>query len=455
MTTRKRPSGSGGPASTSDRYLVIGAGPAGLALAAAFRRRSISFDLVDRHHAIGGLWDRENPGTPLYDSAHFISSRTMSAFAGFPMPARYPDYPGHRLILDYLREFAAHHDVHEHFTGGRAVTSARPEPSGGWAVTFSDGRSHRYAGLAVATGRQWTPRRPEWPGAFDGELIHARDYDGPGRLRGRRVLVVGGGNSGVDIACDAATAAVETRLSLRRGYHVIPKYVLGRPADVFAAQSPPLPAWLRQAVMRRLLRLLAGRPEDYGLPAPDHRIFESHPILNDRILHHLGHGDVTAVPDVVALEGPEIRFTDDSTWRPDLVIQATGYRVDFPFLPPGLVGAGAGTPDLYLHVLDRRRPDLFFLGLFETDAGAFPLLSRQADLVASAVLTHRVGGPAARLLAVRKQLRPNLSGGVRHLDSPRHRAYADQRVYRRELERAHRELEALRAGGDPSRWRDH
>ncbi len=199
-----------------DTTLIIGAGPAGLAMARALRARGIDYTHVDSLSGPGGIWDIDAPGTPMYESAHFISSRTASGFAGFPMPDDYPDYPDHRRILAYLRAFADAYDLTDQIRFGTEVTALQREGDR-WQVTYGDGLGEEFASVIVCTGAQWVPSLPELPG-FTGEVRHSATYRSADEFRGRRVLIVGGGNSGCDIACDAAAAADHASISLRRGY---------------------------------------------------------------------------------------------------------------------------------------------------------------------------------------------------------------------------------------------
>ncbi|MGZ3446435.1 MAG: flavin-containing monooxygenase, partial [Myxococcaceae bacterium] len=306
------------------RVCVVGAGPAGLSLARVFLAHGVPFDVFERHSDVGGLWDPSNTGSPIYESAHFISSKTQSHFHDFPMPEDYPDYPSHRQVLAYMRAFTEAHGLREHIRFGTGVTSAVPEGTG-WSVTLSTGEVRSYASLVCANGTNWHATMPSYPGVFSGEMRHSQTYRSPEEFRGKRVLVIGAGNSGADIACDAARTAAKAFLSVRRGYHFIPKHILGKPADVFAAESPPMPMWLRQRVFGVLLRLLNGDLGRLGLPRPDHRIFETHPTLNTQVLHYLAHGDLKAMRDVERFAGRTVHFVDGATEEIDLVLCATGY----------------------------------------------------------------------------------------------------------------------------------
>ncbi len=423
----------------SDRYVVIGAGPGGLCAARWLADQGLAFDLLERHPDVGGIWDIGFAGSPMYESAHFISSRTLSGFRDFPMPDDYPDYPGHRQILGYLRAYADRHAVRKNAEFGVVVTSVRPAGDG-VSVSIAGQDERRYAGAVLALGQQWTPRTPELPGRFEGTVFHSSAYRSARQVAGRRVLVVGGGNSGCDIAADAATQAEAVFLSLRRGYWFIPKHVFGVPADVFGARGPHLPGWLEQRVLERLLKVLVGDVTRLGLPAPDHRLFQTHPVLNSQILHALAHGDVAVRGDVRALDGRQAVFADGRSEPIDTVIFATGYRRAFPILDPDVHREGE-VGSLYLNLAHRRHPGLFVIGFFETDGGAFPLIDLQCELVARLIRARRESPETAARFARRLAgPAPDLRGGIRFLEVERMANYVRTLPYRRALTAAIREL---------------
>ncbi|WP_202918926.1 flavin-containing monooxygenase [Saccharothrix deserti] len=256
---------------------VVGAGPAGLAVARALAERNLPYTHIERHTAAGGIWDIDNPGSPMYESAHFISSRTQSGFGGWPMPDHFPDYPSRPQVLSYLRSFADANGLTDRIEFGVEVRDVKKNADGSWTVTRADGRESVHAQVVVCTGSQWHPNIPELPGDFTGEVRHTVDYRAGEELRGKRVLVVGAGNSGCDIACDAARTADHAVISMRRGYWFVPKHVFGRPVDTLSGVGPKMPMWLEQKVFGTLLKILSGDPTRLGLPKPDHKLFETHP----------------------------------------------------------------------------------------------------------------------------------------------------------------------------------
>jgi len=405
--------------------LVVGAGPAGLATARALRARGVDYLQVERHDGVGGLWDIDNPGTPMYESAHFISSRTMSGFGGFPMPDDYPDYPSRRQVLTYLQDFAKHYDLLAQIQFGTGVQAIQRQDDGSWSATFHDGHRANFSAVACASGMLWDPLTPQFPGHFDGEIRHSVSYRNSDNLRGKRVLVVGAGNSGCDIACDIGRVAEQTYLSVRRGYWFIPKHVFGIPSDVFADSGPHLPVGLQQRLFAGLLRIINGDLTRLGLPKPDHRLFETHPILNTEILHRLQHGDVIAKPDVARLHGSQVEFVDGSAADVDVIITATGYRHSIPYAQQ-YFGDAQFPDELYLSTFSRRFHNLFIMGFIETNSAAFGLFDLSAQLVAGYLQAQRDDPSACAAFDARIATdHPDLSGGLRFVQSPRHTGYVD------------------------------
>lgn len=451
MSTQRQDSDAG-------RVCIVGAGPAGLSVARAFARLGIAYDQYERHTDVGGIWDLDNPGTPMYESAHFISSRQTSGFFDHAMPETFPDYPGNRQILQYTRDFAEAYGLRDRIRFRTAVEDV--ERSGDhWTVTLDDGTRHRYRAVVCATGVTWAPRMPEHPGSFDGEIRHSSTYRSAEEFQGKRVLVVGLGNSGADIACDAATAADAAFVSIRRGYHLIPKHLFGMPSDEFGESGPSLPIRVERPLFAALLRVLQGDLTKYGLPKPDHKLFESHPLLNDQLLHHLRHGDVQIRGDVDRLDGNVVRFVDGRAEEVDLVLYATGYDYAIPYAERHFAWQD-GRPDLYLRAFSRQHRNLFGLGYLEVNSSAYTLFDQISNLLAQYLhdQDHAPDRAAAfdRLIAADD---PDLSGGIRFLGTARHATYVDARTYRRYLAKVRRRMgwqdlergmfDALRPGGRP------
>ncbi|MCO4745964.1 MAG: NAD(P)-binding domain-containing protein [Proteobacteria bacterium] len=415
-------------------WCIIGAGPAGLLAARALKRAGIAYEQFEKNPDVGGIWDIRNDGSPMYESAHFISSKQVSHLPGYPMPEDYPDYPNHRQVFAYLQAFAKHYDLLDGIRFDTAVE--RVERDGEqWVVDIGEGEPRRYAGLFLCSGNTWDPNLPDYPGELSAESFHSVRYRDAHVFEGKRVLVVGGGNSGCDIACDAATYANGALISLRRGYHFIPKYIFGTPTDLFA-EGVKLPFWLEKRIFKLLVKGLVGDLTRYGLPKPDHALLESHPIMNTQVLHHLGHGDLAYRPDVARFDGNTVHFTDGSQDQVDLVVFATGYKVTYPYMDKTHFEWIGKYPDLYLSALHRTYDSVCCLGLHQTDGGAFDFFAMQADMMANFILDKRRNPERAqRFSDLKRTDRPALNGGLRYVRSDRHATYVKKSVFKKHCER--------------------
>ncbi len=428
---------------------VIGAGPTGLA---AVRNLVLEgFDVVgfESHSDVGGLWDIDSPTSTMYESAHLISSKRMTEFAEFPMRDDVATYPHHGELRDYFRAYAQEFGLIDHYRFSTTVTAVRPR-SHGWTITAQShdqpaGTStHDVDVVVLATGTFHTPNMPTWPGTFDGELLHASAYRSADLFDGKRVLVVGCGNSGADIAVDAVHRAAAVDLSVRRGYWFVPKFLGGRPIDTVGTGGPSLPRAVKQRVDAALVKAVVGMPSDYGLPDPDYRMYESHPVVNTQVLHHLGHGDITPRPDVASLDGSTVTFADGTSGTYDLVLAATGYSLDWPFMDRDLLNWNGFAPALYLNTFHPGRNDLFVTGMVEATGLGWEGRNKQAALVAAYLAGLRDGHPGAARLhqTILTSAQERLTGGYDYLEVERMAYYVAKQPF---LERVQQHLDDLHA----------
>lgn len=419
----------------TSKYCIVGAGSSGLAAAKNFKQAGIPFDCLEREDDVGGNWCYGKPHSSVYRSTHLISSKPLTEYTDFPMPAEYPDYPHHRQVFEYLRNYARAFGLVEAIEFN--TTIARISPAGdAWDVTLADGSVRRYRGVVIANGHNWDPKWPSFPGTFTGTVLHSATYKTPDVLQGKRVLVVGGGNSGCDIAVESAQNAEQTFHSLRRGYHYVPKYLAGRPSDQVNERFLRwrLPLWLRRRVASLIGRALLGRPQDYGLPKPDHRLFETHPIINSQMMYYAGHGRIRSKPDVAELCGDRVRFVDGTVEPIDVIVYATGFNITFPFIDREHLNWHDGRPDLYLNVFHPSCDTLCVVGLIQPDSGQFGLVDYQAQLVAK-FFTALDREPSAAADFRRRKASPSadLGRGIRYVNSSRHLLEVEHFSYRQRL----------------------
>lgn len=431
---------SAGPAG---RVAVVGAGSSGLAAVKNLRERGFAVDCFERAGEVGGNWNFGAPTSRVYASTYTISSKPFTQYVDFPMPDDFPDYPHHTQIRDYLHAYADHFGLRRHVACHSEVVRLEPVPDGGsWDVTVQDGsgrRTSRYDAVVIANGHNWVPKVPDYPGSFTGEVRHAADYQGPEMLRGRRVLVVGAGNTGCDLAVEAAQHAAATFHSARRGYWYAPKYVFGRPADQVndLVLGLRLPLALRRALFQATLRATVGPPQRYGLPRPDHRIYETHPIVNSLLLYYVGHGAIRPKPDVARFDGDGVVFADGSREQVDLVLLCTGYLARFPFVDEAHLNWRGDRPVLYQNVFTPRHDNLCVAGLVQPDSGQFTLVHWQTVAIAELLVARRERPERARELLRRAAADTDhvYSAGTRYATSSRHYFEVAHHDYLRGLER--------------------
>ncbi|MBO4210103.1 flavin-containing monooxygenase [Micromonospora echinofusca] len=435
-----------------DTVCVIGAGASGLTAIKNLKEYGFGVDCYERETGVGGAWNWRHDRSPVYASTHLISSKPFTQFPDFPMPDDWPDYPHHSQLLAYFERYADHFDLQPHVWFGTEVVRVEPAPGQRWDVTtrstggYGAERTSRYAAVVVANGHNWSPKLPTYEGLenFRGEIMHASSYKDAKQLRDRRVLVVGAGNTGCDIAVEAAQQARTCWHSTRRGYWYAPKYVLGRPADQVndRALALRLPLWLRQWLFHRLLRLTVGDLTRFGLPKPDHKVYETHPIANSQLVYYVGHGRIDPLPDVARFHGYGVELTDGREVEPDLVIFATGYLPRFEFLDPGILGDdGSGRPTLHLNAFPRRYPTLAVVGLVQPDSGIFPIAHWQSVLIARLLRLRQDAPQRATAFAAKVDAGAGERYSGRVKDSSRHWFEVGHVDYLRAVQRALNELE--------------
>lgn len=416
------------------RYCIIGAGACGLPLVKAFAERGIPFDCFERESEIGGVWNAESPHV-VYGSTYLNSSKKLSRYPDFPMPEDFPHYLSRDQAFAYLKAYADAFGLRPRISFGKTVETVE-RVGEGWRVRIAgEAEPRRYDGVAVANGHHWSPKRPTHPGPFAGEVMHAHDLKSREALMGKRVLVIGAGNSASDIVCDAALFAAKAVHSIRRSYFLVPKLVMGQPTDrlIDLTSRWPLPRIVMRGLYRAGLRLYVGPLRRYGLPNPDHGLFEKHPTVTTSYLDHVSHGRIAVKPEVEKFEGSRVRFSDGSSEEVDLVVYGTGYQLEFPFLDRSLIFDAQGRSGLFLHLFHRELDNFFVLGLFEpAEGGVWQLADYQARLVASFIVAQaRDPKCYAWFRKLKATAKPDIGHGIRWQETDWHRFEIQHYRYRR------------------------
>ncbi len=438
------------------RVAIIGAGSSGIPVAKALADVGVPHVVFEKSDRVGGNWVFKNANgmSSAYRSLHINTSRDRMQYRDYPMPRDYPDFPHHTLIARYFEAYVDHFGLRPAIRFGTGVTRAERRPGGGWTLHTDDGRREDADLLAVASGHHWDPRgpTPPPPGRFGGVAFHSHRYVDPTEphdLRGKRVLVVGFGNSAMDIACELSRegAASKVWLCVRRGGHVIPHYWFGKPLDQTLALPPWTPWPIRRALAQALLKVAVGDPTRLGLPAPDHAIGEAHPTISSDLFPRLGRGDLAIKPAIRRLDGDDVEFVDGSREAVDAIIWCTGYNVTFPFLDPAVASAPANELPLFLRCWKPGVDDLFFVGLCQPLGAIMPIAEAQGKWLAEyATGRYRLPPEPEMHAAIARE---QVALRRRYVRSPRHTMQVDFDEYLWRLDRERR-AGARRAAAGPA-----
>lgn len=427
-----------------EKVCIIGAGSSGIASCQVLSERGIPYDCYEAGAEVGGNWRylNDNEMSSAYRSLHINTCRDVMEYAAYPMPKTLPDFPSHYQIAAYFDDYVDHFGLRETITFRTEVTRVVPS-EGGWDVTARDRdtgeeTTNRYRAVLVANGHHWDARWPEpaFPGAdtFTGEQQHSHFYKTPEAYRGKRVLVLGIGNSAADIAVETSYVSDRTFLAMRRGAHVIPKYQFGKPFDkLVKTPMGRLPYKVQQLFGRVALRVVQGKMTDYGLPQPDHKPLDAHPTISGDLLNRLGHGDITVKPNIESLDGDKVHFADGTAEQIDAIIYCTGYKISFPFLDGNVVAAADNKIALYRRVVDPAHPGLYFVGLVQPLGAIMPLAEEQSKWIADLL-------DGSAKLPTPAEMRRSIADydrkiAKRYVASKRHTIQVDFRAYLTEVRR--------------------
>ncbi len=445
MTENQTSAAEAAARGTVPTIAVIGAGIAGLTSAKALQDYGIPCTVFEVGDHIGGNWAFKNSNgrSSAYRSLHIDTSRVGMSFRDFPMDPSYSDFPHHAEIYKYLQDYVETFRLRDLIRFNTEVTAARRLPGGGWELE-AGGEKHLFDLLVVGNGHHWDPRYPNFPGQFDGPQIHSHYYIDPIEpldLRDKRVLVVGIGNSAVDITSELSRKGVSAAvfISTRSGAYIVPKFVLGRPIDHWAKTNPYLPFKMQRVMSGILPRLFSGPMENFGLPKPNHRFYQTHATLSSELLLRLGQGDATAKPNVTELMGSRVRFDDGSIEEVDAIIYATGYNISFPFFDEDFLSAPDNQLPLYKRMFRPGIDDLVFIGFAQPLPTLFKFIETQSKLMARyAAGLYALPGHDEMQRDIDEVERFNAS----FVKSPRHTMEIDGHLYEHDF--ATRELPAGR-----------
>ncbi|HEV3071230.1 MAG TPA: NAD(P)-binding domain-containing protein [Solirubrobacteraceae bacterium] len=375
-----------GTAADLPKVCVIGAGSSGIAAVKALRDRGIAFDCFEKSDRVGGNWvfGNKNGMSAAYRDLFINVSRERMQYADYPMPDSIPDFPHHTHIARYFDDYVDHFGLRELIEFETGVEHAARRDDGVWEIALDNGEARSYDALLVANGHHWDQRWPEpaFPGSedFSEVQMHAHTYVDNSIFVDKDVVVLGIGNSAMDISVESSYVARNTYLAARQGAWIIPKYIFGRPVDQLP-NNPRIPFKIRQRMIHQVIKTTAGNPESFGLPKPNHKFGEAHPTVSGRILDRIAHGTIQPKPNIATLEGSQVHFSDGSSVHADVVVYCTGYKITFPFFDEQLISAPENHIELFWRVFHPDIDNVFFIGLLQPLGAIMPLAEAQSAWV--------------------------------------------------------------------------
>ena len=372
------------------RVCVIGAGPSGISAIKNIKEKGIDVVAYDYNHDVGGNWifSEKESHSSVFETTHIISSKTLSEYADFPFPPEVADYPSHDELRNYFQAYARHFDLYPNIEFNTLVKSCKRIDNTTWEVTTEANGSEKtdyFTDLVVCNGHHWQPKYPDYPGTFSGEFLHSHQFKKAAPFQNKKVLVIGGGNSACDVAVETSRISKKTSISWRRGYRILPKFIMGKPSDVFASSMTFLPVWLRNIFAGIMIRFATGSNKMYGLQEVKHKFGETHPTVNSELLYKIRHGKVHPKVDIERFEGKMVHFKDGSKEEFDAVIACTGFVLAHPFFEKNLIDYSDGPVPLYLKMFHATIQNLYFIGMFQPLGCIWPGAEQQSKLAALAL----------------------------------------------------------------------
>ncbi len=425
----------------SKKVCIIGAGSSGITACKALKEEGIDFDCFEKGSGIGGNWryNNDNGLSSAYRSLHINTNREVMSYSDYPMPSEYAMFPHHTEILQYFENYVDHFVLRDSITFNTSVENVEKNPSGGYIVSTSNGKTTHYESVIVANGHHWNPRYPEpnFKGKFTGDTMHVHHYRTPEVLENKSIVILGFGNSAVDLACEAARlhTCKQVTIATRSGAYIVPNWIWSIPFDKLANPfTEKLPIFIQRFLLKITLWLARGNQEDFGVPKPNRPILSEHPTLSQDLLNLCGRGLIKIKPNIREFDGKNIVFEDGTRQETDLLIYATGYKITFPFFKEGFFNVeNSNDLQLYKRVAHPDFPGLYFLAFIQPLGAIMPLAEIQSKWITKLIKGElKLPSKEAQLKDIAQQ-RTALQ--KRYNNSPRHTIQVDFHTYKFAIEK--------------------
>ncbi len=371
-----------------ERVCVIGAGVGGIAICKYLKENSIPFDCFEKSDSIGGIWNIQNENTSAYDSLHINTSKKITEFEDFKMPNDYPDFPSHFLIFKYLENYCKHFDVLKNISFKTSVQQVEYNEENQFIVTLSEGLKRVYSHVIVATGHHWLPNIPiDINDSFKGEFLHSKFYKNSITFQNKKILIIGIGNSAVDIACELARVPTnQVTISTRNSTYIYPHYFLGKPLCELSSDSKiQFPKFFKRQIGHLLLRIATGNQQKIGIPKPSFKLLNQHSTVSTDIFSLIGKGKINFRSDIESINERSVKFSDGNKDEFDTIIACTGYKISLPFLSNQFKDNQTleveNKLDLYKRIVHPQYSNLLFVGFVQPNYSVFRTVEEQSKWI--------------------------------------------------------------------------
>jgi hypothetical protein len=423
----------------NQKIAVIGAGPSGITALKNLIDQGLDAVAFDRNSEVGGNWiySESESHSSVFETTHIISSKTLSQYADFTFDDFDPtvsDYPSHDELRRYFQAYAKKFNLYQFIQFDTLVIHCEQIDAAIWEITTEKNGLRtvsQFSHLVVCNGHHWKPRYPEYPGKFTGEFIHSHNFKKAAPFAGKKVLVIGGGNSACDVAVETSRVSAKTAISWRRGYRIVPKFFFGKPSDVVAEGTKWLPIKVRTFLNQILLKIMLGDNKLYGLRPITEPFGSTHPTINDELLHKIRHGKVLPRLDIKRFDGKKVVFEDGKEEEFDAIVACTGYWLSHPFFEKELINYSEGPVPLWLKMFHPTITNLYFIGMFQPLGCIWPGAELQSKLIAQEIF-GRWKRPANIAALCEKEI---TDPHFKQISTPRHTITVDFHLFMKALQK--------------------